>query len=110
MTWMRSFKSPRRAANSRPGCGRERLVQLAEHRVEAYQGGTDSASPMVVVQPLCEGLGLAQVPQSPADFTELEKHMPQLETDFEIRLQCGLGLRQPLEDDKRLLEPDPGIR
>ena len=94
----------------RPVAGRERLVQLAEHRVEVYQGGADPASPMVVVQPLREGLGLAQVLQSPADFTELEKHMPQLETDFEVRLQCGLGLRQPLEDDKRLLEPDPGIR
>ena len=65
---------------------------------------------MVVIQPLRENLGLAQVLQSPADFTELEKHMPQLETDFEARLQCSLGLRQPLEDDKRLLEPGTGIR
>ena len=70
----------------------------------------DPASPAVVVQPLGEGLGLAQALQRPPDFTELAQHRPQLEADLEGLLQRGLALRQRLEDAQRLLEPDPGVR
>src|SRR4029453_19188192 len=93
-----------------PVAGCERLIQLAADRMKVHQGGADSASPMVVVQSFREGLGLAQALQPLADFTELKKHMPQLVTDFEAWLQFGLGVRQSLEDHKRLLEPDPSIQ
>ena len=55
----------------RAGAGHERLVQLAEQRVDVRHESADPASPAVVVQPLGEGLGLAQALQHPPDFTEL---------------------------------------
>ena len=70
----------------------------------------DPASPAVVVQPLGEGLRLAQALQHPPDFTELAQHRPQLEADLEALLQRGRALRQRREDPQRLLEPDPGLR
>ena len=94
----------------RAGAGHERLVQLAEQRVDVRHERADPASPAVVVQPLGEGLGLAQALQRPPDFTELAQHRPQLEADLEALLQRGRALRQRLEDAQRLLEPDPGVR
>ena len=94
----------------RAGPGRERLVQLAEQRVDVRHERADPASAAVVVQPLGESLGLAQALQRPPDFTELVQHRPQLEADLEGLLQRGLALRQRIEDAERLLEPDPGVR
>ena len=94
----------------RAGAGHERLVQLAELRVGVRHERADPASPAVVVQPLGEGLGLAQALQHPPDFTELVQHRPQLEADLEGLLQRGRALRQRLEDTQRLLEPAPGVR
>ena len=108
---MRSSQVPEAPGDlQRAGAGRERLVQLAEQRVDVRHERADPASPAVVVQPLGEGLGLAQALQRPPDFTELVQHRPQLEADLEGLLQRGLALRQRLEDAERLLEPDPGVR
>ena len=43
----------------------------------------DPASAAVVVQPLGEGLGLAQVLQRPPAVTERDQHRPQLEADLD---------------------------
>ena len=83
----------------RAGAGRERLVQLAELGVDVRHEGADPAAPAVVVQPLGEGLGLAQALQHPPAFAELDQRRTQLETDIEALLQRGLALRQRLEDD-----------
>src|SRR5215467_4629187 len=90
--------------------GYKRLIQLAEHRVCARHERADTASPVIVVQPFSEGLGLAQALQHSTAFAELEQHRPQLEADLEALLQHGLALRQRREDLQRLLEPGSGIR
>jgi hypothetical protein len=81
----------------RAGAGHERLVQLAEIVVNIRHERVDAAASAVVVQPLGEGLGLAQEFQLPPAFTELVQHRPQLEADLEALLQCGRALPQRLE-------------
>ena len=71
----------------RTGAGHERLVQLAELRVDVRHERADTASPAVVVQALGESLGLAQALPHPPDFTEQAQHRPQLEADLEGLLQ-----------------------
>src|SRR5262249_14377827 len=52
---------PERPGDLQPAVtGYKRLVQLAEHRVCARHERADTASPVIVVQPFSEGLGLAQ--------------------------------------------------
>ena len=107
---MRSLKSPRRPAIS---SARVPVTSASSSspsmRVDVRHESADPASPAVVVQPLGEGLGLAQALQRPPDFTELDQHLPQLEADLEGLFQRGLALRQRLEDTERLLEPAPGV-
>jgi hypothetical protein len=80
------------------GASRERLVQLAEIVVDIRHERADLPSSAIVVQPLGEGLGLAQALQRSPAFTErAAQHRPQLESDVEGLLQCGLALRQRLE-------------
>ena len=56
-----------------------------------------------------EDLGLLQFFKLLPDFAELNKDRPQLETDLESLLRCGLITRQRFEDAQRLLEPVAGI-
>src|SRR6267143_3369675 len=94
----------------RPRPARKRLVQLTEVPVGRRHDCADTPAAAVVVQPLGEGLGLAQALQPPPGFTELVQHRPQLEADVEGLLQRGLALGERLEDTQRLLEPGPGVR
>ena len=76
----------------------ERLVELAEQRVDVRNERVDPAAPAIVVQPFGEGLGLAQALQRPPDFSELGQRVPQIEADVEGLLQCGRRLGQRRED------------
>ena len=108
---MRSLKSPRRPAISSARVPATSASSSSPSvRVGVRHERADPTSAAVVVQPLGEGLGLAQALQRPPDFTELAQHRPQLEADLEALLQRGRALRQRLEDAQRLLEPGPGVR
>src|SRR6266487_1738246 len=93
----------------RARAGHERLVQLSEIVVSIRQERADPASPAVVVQPLSQGLGLAQALQHPAAFTENTQHWPQLEPDIEALLHGGRALGQRLEGTQCLLEEGEGF-
>ena len=92
------------------GAGRERLVQLVERRMDRRHQSVDLATPTIVLQPLGEGLGLAEVLEHRSAFTELAQHPPQLEANVEGLLERGLALRQCRENSQSLLETSPGVR
>jgi hypothetical protein len=94
----------------RAAAGPERLVRLAEQRVGERHERADTPAPAVVVQPLGEGLGLAEALLHAPDFTELAQYYFPLEADLEGLLQRGRALRQRLEGAERLLEPGSGVR
>src|SRR5260370_28227124 len=69
----------------------------------------DTPSAAVIVQPLGDGLDLAQALQLLAKFTELDQYRPELETNVAGLLQRGWALWQRLENSERLLEPGAGL-
>ena len=55
--------------------GGQRLVQLAEPRVDGRRERTHSPAATVVVQPLGDDLGFAQTRQHPPGFAEQVQHL-----------------------------------
>ena len=92
------------------GAGRERLVQLVERRMDRRHQSVDLATPTIVLQPLGEGLSLAELLEHRSAFTELAQHPPQLEPNLEGLLERGLALRQRRYNSQSLLETSPGVR
>ena len=72
---MRSLKSPERVGDLQgPIAGHERLVEVAERRQDGRHESADLATSTIVLQPLGERLGLAELLQHLPDFADQAQH------------------------------------
>ena len=70
----------------------------------------DLATAAIVLQPLGEGPGLAEMIEHLSAFTKLTQYAPQFKADFKGLLHHGPTLRQCVENTQRLLEPGTGCQ
>ncbi len=73
-------------------------------RADVREDTADLTPSVVVVEPLGESFGLAEVLSKPPAFTELAQHRTQLEAEIAALLQREPALRQRLEEMQPLLE------